>query len=119
MSKAKHSSGPWSTDPRGGGNIRGGPFHEHAKGKFQTQVALATLDGHRCEEERDANAQLIASAPELLAERDRYKAALISLMEAHLAVFHHSLHSAFAAGNSTFHAAWMDAEKALNPCEHS
>ncbi len=62
----KHTPGPWNIDPRGGGNIRGGPFHEYTRGNSQSQVALATLDGRRSEEERDANARLIAIAPELL-----------------------------------------------------
>lgn len=59
----KHTPGPW--DCRDGGVIVGGPFKEWARGSAQSQVALVTLyDVYS--DERDANARLIAAAPEML-----------------------------------------------------
>jgi hypothetical protein len=46
-------------------------------------------------------------------ENVRLRSVLKTLMDAHRAVFQHSLFTAFRAGESNFQHAWLDAEKAL------
>jgi len=60
-----HTPGPWAT--KGHGVIVGGVFFEYVNGCAQSQVALATMSREvDSESVRDANARLIAAAPELL-----------------------------------------------------
>ena len=56
------TQGDWSADPRGGGCVLGGPLVQYESRSSQTQVALATLNGRRSSEERDANVRHIAAA---------------------------------------------------------
>jgi len=61
-----HTPAPWVVS-RHGGAILGGEVHDFARGSGQSQVAVATMDAVSSPEERDANARLIAAAPDLLA----------------------------------------------------
>ena len=63
-SEAKHTPGPWVHVRFGG--IVGGPFYKYANGEAQSQVASATVGEGISPEEREANARLIAAAPDLL-----------------------------------------------------
>lgn len=60
-----HTPGPWSVDPRGGGCVRGSRWREYTRGRAYSQVALATGDADIDPAEVDANAKLIAAAPDL------------------------------------------------------
>ena len=60
-----HTPGPWWLGKHGA--VHGGPFVECFNGSAQPQVALATMHEEIKPEQRDANARLIAAAPELLA----------------------------------------------------
>ena len=65
-----HTPGPWVVDARGGGVVRSdAPETERqfARGKGRPQVAVAVGMSDRPEGEWEANARLIAAAPELLA----------------------------------------------------
>jgi hypothetical protein len=59
-----HTPGPWTLGRFG--SIQSSVGRPAFKGTAYPQIALATLDD-RGEEERDANARLIAAAPQLLA----------------------------------------------------
>jgi len=61
-----HTPGPWTLDPRGGGVVRGSKVYQYARGAGQRQLALACLHDDLGPEEREANARLIAAAPDLL-----------------------------------------------------
>jgi hypothetical protein len=63
-----HTPGPWSVDR--GGAICGAKLYEYARGNNTRQLALACLHDDLDSEERDANAHLIAAAPELLEALD-------------------------------------------------
>lgn len=66
MTKAKNTPGPWIVKQTSSGN----PFvYEGATGKTVAGVALVKKDCDR--EESEANARLIAAAPELLAALER------------------------------------------------
>ena len=72
----QHTPGPWTmtNQPRFGGrqrNIVGGP----------AQIDVATAQGHDADV-AEANARLIAAAPETAAERDRLKAINAELLGA-------------------------------------
>ena len=69
---AQHTPGPWRTDDRYCGAIL-------ADGN---QVAMATMNGFLPAEIRDANARLIAAAPELLVAAERILAGAESLVRA-------------------------------------
>lgn len=60
----EHTKGPWSINKHGA--IVGGEFVQYANGSGQSQLAMATGAHNISDEERNANARLIAAAPELL-----------------------------------------------------
>ena len=73
---AKHTPGPWFTVPTLTGAVS---INKTA------QVPIATVGGagwHLGREMAEANAALIASAPDLLAERDRLRAVNADLLRA-------------------------------------
>lgn len=64
--------GPWVVDEKFGGCVRGGPPVEYARGSGQEQIVMVVSRSNAPPDvdliaERDANARLIAAAPELLA----------------------------------------------------
>ena len=70
--KTQHTPGPWDTEPKGSRH-----FVDGADG-----LTVAYLDraGVRERAEIEANALLIASAPELLAELERTEASLTAIL---------------------------------------
>jgi len=60
MSNENWTEGPWEVDRFGA--VKGGPEKQYINGTARDQVALAKAE---VESERDANAHLIAAAPEL------------------------------------------------------
>lgn len=64
MSEMKHTPGPWTINRHGA--IVGGDFTEYTNGRGQSQIAMATGAHNISDEERNANANLIAAAPDLL-----------------------------------------------------
>lgn len=64
MSEAKHTPGPWEAEKFGA--IHGGEDQQYFRGRRRSQVATACLAGNIHDDERDANARLIAAAPDLL-----------------------------------------------------
>jgi len=65
-----HTPGPWEYNPYGA--IKGGPLVEFSRGFAREQLALVCVRQHTPDDldtaaERNANARLIAAAPELLA----------------------------------------------------
>lgn len=81
--KSKHTPGPWAIKPHG--VVVGGQFHTYTNGSAQSQLAMATIlhnsDSPNANEERDANARLIAAAPELAEAADRQCANIAFLLE--------------------------------------
>jgi len=64
--------GPWIVDEKFGGCVRGGPPVEYARGSGQEQIVMVVSRSNAPPDvdliaERDANARLIAAAPDLLA----------------------------------------------------
>lgn len=69
MEKAKHTPGPWTLGEirNASGVVKGGPARElHTGSTVQGQVALASLQEWMGPGEREANAALIAAAPDML-----------------------------------------------------
>lgn len=110
MSKGKHTPGPWSFKPFGGTDAEIAELQQMGLKPLRMimnngAVAVTHADGRICEvdcqspykrgaghlaecEERDANARLIAAAPETAAERDRLKEVNAELLEALKAMLH-------------------------------
>lgn len=59
------TQGPWILTR--GGCVLGGPLVEYVNGKAMAQVAMACLHETITDEQRDANARLIAAAPTMAA----------------------------------------------------
>jgi hypothetical protein len=70
--KVTHTPGPWTLGRFG--SIVGGPFIKYANGEAQSQLASATVGNEITPEEREANARLIAAAPDLLLMLERITA---------------------------------------------
>lgn len=89
MKTAQHTPGPWVL------KRRAKPFHGVANIRDSAGRRICSFTAHRnhagyCNAEHEANARLIAAAPETAAERDRLKAINAELLEACKAVVERS-----------------------------
>lgn len=78
MSKQKFTPGPWALNRHGA--IVGGEFYRYTNGSAQSQLAMACGGNGIDEETRNANARLIAAAPELLEAAIKQRAEFESLL---------------------------------------
>jgi hypothetical protein len=64
MPEEKHTAAPWELRPHG--VVYGGPERQYANGIARSQIAMATGADFMEPGEQQANAKLIAAAPEML-----------------------------------------------------
>lgn len=80
--EAKATKGPWSTDKRGGGIVRGAKVYEYANGNGTRQLAMTMGHDDLDSVESAANAEFIAEGrsdiPWLIAEVERLRGLIAS-----------------------------------------